>query len=119
MRCTVRTAAKDVSTALGTTKESRASEWPSRTFELKSVVALCVLPSAHLQHFFAARRAAGSSWTLAAPYRTALKDIPREKQTQRLYEGCNSAAIACIKHVAAVRSLIGSLKATRVSRAFP
>lgn len=53
------------------------------------------------QHFFAARRASGSAWTSAARYRVAVEEVPHGRPTQRVYEGFNSAALACIKHVIA------------------
>ncbi|KAL8270787.1 hypothetical protein Esti_005261 [Eimeria stiedai] len=51
------------------------------------------------QHFFAARR--GSSWLSAALYRIPEDEVPLTDVTRQLYEGFNSAAIACIQHIAA------------------
>ncbi|KAL8425774.1 hypothetical protein Efla_004126 [Eimeria flavescens] len=52
------------------------------------------------QHFFSARRrAAKREWAAAVRYRIPEKEIPEDCCSRQLYEGFNSAAIACIRHV--------------------
>lgn len=60
---------------------------------------LRVTEKALTQYFFAARRAAGQGGARAARYRVPEDQAPAEGPVRRVYEGFNSAAVECIKHI--------------------
>lgn len=77
---------------------------PSLTVIINLWERLRMRHSAPLQHFFAARRVAGQAGARPARYRLPEEEVPVEGSVRRrVYEGFNSAAVECIKHLTFVR----------------